>query len=159
MCSMSPGLISRAGLAGSWFHCTRPSSQALAASTRVLKKRAAQSHLSMRTPFIGSSFSSYLNPLAVACYLSGARKSNRKSLLDCYIYHLFSRIWKHFAPTRGYSCRRSVENCATLAVLCHYTIRQSYRWRAKNRPKLASLEVSQFWSFAHAQESSLNSED
>ncbi len=41
---------SRAGLAGWLFEVTRLSSQALEACSRVLKKRAAQSHLSMRVP-------------------------------------------------------------------------------------------------------------
>ncbi len=41
---------SRAGLAGWLFEVMRLSSQALEACSRVLKKRAAQSHLSMRVP-------------------------------------------------------------------------------------------------------------
>src|SRR5438045_2854865 len=51
MRSMSPTLTSRAGFAVTPFDSMRPSSQARAASARVLKNRAAQSHLSMRTPF------------------------------------------------------------------------------------------------------------
>ena len=42
------GTHSRAGLALTPFESMRPSSQAFDASARVLKKRAAQSHLSMR---------------------------------------------------------------------------------------------------------------
>src|SRR5262249_54347231 len=43
---------SRAGLAAWRLHCIRPRPQARAARARVLKKRAAQSHLSMRKPSI-----------------------------------------------------------------------------------------------------------
>src|ERR1051326_1603271 len=46
---MSPTRTSRAGLAGCPLDWIRPSSQALAASARVLKNLAAQSHLSIRT--------------------------------------------------------------------------------------------------------------
>src|SRR5256885_9332390 len=49
---MSPIRTSRAGLAGCPFDCIRPSSEALAASARVLKNLAAQSHLSIRTELI-----------------------------------------------------------------------------------------------------------
>src|SRR5690242_14821754 len=49
---MSPIRTSRAGLAGCPLDCIRPSSQARAASARVLKNLAAQSHLSIRTEFI-----------------------------------------------------------------------------------------------------------
>ena len=48
MSSSSPGFSSRAGLACCPFHLTRPPSTAIAARLRVLKKRATQSHLSMR---------------------------------------------------------------------------------------------------------------
>lgn len=50
MWSMSPMRTSRAGLAARLFEVMRLSSQALEACSRVLKKRAAQSHLSMRVP-------------------------------------------------------------------------------------------------------------
>ena len=50
MWSMSPMWTSRAGLAGCRLERMRWSSQALEACSRVLKKRAAQSHLSMRVP-------------------------------------------------------------------------------------------------------------
>src|ERR1700723_3704687 len=50
ICSMSPIRTSRAGFAGWRLERTRCSSQALEACSRVLKKRAAQSHLSMRVP-------------------------------------------------------------------------------------------------------------
>src|ERR1041385_2855923 len=46
---MSPTWTSRAGLAGCRLDWSRPSSHAREASERVLKNRAAQSHLSMRT--------------------------------------------------------------------------------------------------------------
>src|SRR5579871_6931400 len=49
MRSMSPTWTSRAGLASISLERMRPRSQALEARARVLKKRAAQSHLSMRT--------------------------------------------------------------------------------------------------------------
>src|ERR1700723_1571611 len=49
-CSKSPTRTSRAGLAGWLLERMRWSSQALEACSRVLKKRAAQSHLSMRVP-------------------------------------------------------------------------------------------------------------
>src|SRR2546423_10867972 len=51
---MSPIRTSRAGLAGSPLDWIRPSSQALAASARVLKNLADQSHLSIRTELIPS---------------------------------------------------------------------------------------------------------
>src|SRR5579863_1159482 len=47
--SVWPARTSRAGLASISLQRMRPSSQAFEASARVLKKRAAQSHLSMRT--------------------------------------------------------------------------------------------------------------
>ena len=47
---------SRAGLAGWLFEVMRFMSQALEACSRVLKKRAAQSHLSMRVPVMLSIF-------------------------------------------------------------------------------------------------------
>src|SRR5207244_3894582 len=54
-CNMSPGRTSRAGLEGRPLDAILPSSQARAASERVLKNRAAQSHLSIlileMTPF------------------------------------------------------------------------------------------------------------
>src|SRR5579871_1957915 len=49
---MSPTRISRAGFTGCLLNSMRPSSHARAAIARVLKKRAAQSHLSMRMPVI-----------------------------------------------------------------------------------------------------------
>src|SRR5580658_8430583 len=49
MRSISLTRTSRAGLAWMLFEWMRPSSQAFCASARVLKKRAAQSHLSIRT--------------------------------------------------------------------------------------------------------------
>src|SRR6478752_807118 len=52
MRSMSPTRTSRAGFASISLERMRPMSHALAASARVLKKRAAQSHLSMRTEFM-----------------------------------------------------------------------------------------------------------
>ena len=48
--SVSPMWTSRAGLAGWRLERTRWRSQALEACSRVLKKRAAHSHLSMRVP-------------------------------------------------------------------------------------------------------------
>ena len=50
MWSRSPTWTSRAGLAGWLLERMRFRSQALEACSRVLKKRAAQSHLSMRVP-------------------------------------------------------------------------------------------------------------
>ncbi len=50
MWSMSPTRTSREGLAAVLFEVMRFMSQALEACSRVLKKRAAQSHLSMRVP-------------------------------------------------------------------------------------------------------------
>src|ERR1700677_1149818 len=50
MWSMSPIRTSREGLADCWLEVMRFMSQALDASSRVLKKRAAHSHLSMRVP-------------------------------------------------------------------------------------------------------------
>jgi hypothetical protein len=47
---MSPTRTSREGFAASWFAKIRFKSQALDACSRVLKKRAAQSHLSIRIP-------------------------------------------------------------------------------------------------------------
>ena len=49
MCSLSPARTSRAGLALSPLDRILPRSHAREACARVLKKRAAQSHLSMRT--------------------------------------------------------------------------------------------------------------
>ena len=46
---MSPGRTVLDGLAASPLTCTLPPLQAVAASVRLLKKRAAQSHLSIRT--------------------------------------------------------------------------------------------------------------
>src|SRR3569623_2609385 len=46
--SRSPGVTSRAGLTRSPFNFTRPLSLAWVAKLRVLKKRAAHSHLSSR---------------------------------------------------------------------------------------------------------------
>src|ERR1035441_7112179 len=50
MWSMSPTRTSRAGLARAPLEVVRLISHALEACSRVLKKRAAQSHLSMRVP-------------------------------------------------------------------------------------------------------------
>jgi hypothetical protein len=52
MWSMSPTRTSREGLAAWLFEVMRFMSQALEACSRVLKKRAAHSHLSMRVPVI-----------------------------------------------------------------------------------------------------------
>jgi hypothetical protein len=49
MSSLSPIFTARAGLTLSPLSLTLPSSTAVVASERVLKKRAAHSHLSMRT--------------------------------------------------------------------------------------------------------------
>src|SRR4051794_24737286 len=46
----SPGLTSFAGLTRAPFTCTRPPGTASVAALRVLKKRAAQIHLSTRMP-------------------------------------------------------------------------------------------------------------
>src|ERR1700744_113025 len=53
---MSPARTSREGLAETLFEVMRFMSQALEACSRVLKKRAAQSHLSMRVPVMPSIF-------------------------------------------------------------------------------------------------------
>src|ERR1019366_10146036 len=50
--SSSPTFSSRAGFTGWPRHSTRPSSHAFDAKARVLKKRDAHSHLSIRTPVI-----------------------------------------------------------------------------------------------------------
>src|SRR5579862_4003557 len=51
-CSMSPMRMSREGFTDCPSHSTRPSSQAREAIERVLKNRAAQSHLSILMPVI-----------------------------------------------------------------------------------------------------------
>src|SRR5436305_8604314 len=55
-CSMSPGRTSREGFTGCPLHSTLPNSHAFDASARVLKNRAAQSHLSILTRVIASIF-------------------------------------------------------------------------------------------------------
>src|SRR5881394_1296926 len=49
---VSPARISLDGLTRTSFRCTRPPRTASVAAPRVLKKRAAQSHLSIRTSFM-----------------------------------------------------------------------------------------------------------
>ena len=82
-CSKSPTRTSRAGLAGWLLERMRWSSQALEACSRVLKKRAAQSHLSMRVPVMPSIF--YEERLDGAEHAAREREE-RADKLECASY-------------------------------------------------------------------------
>ena len=84
MWSKSPTRISRAGLAGWLLERMRWSSQAFEACSRVLKKRAAQSHLSMRVPVIPSIF--YEERLDGAEHAAREREE-RADKLECSADH------------------------------------------------------------------------
>src|ERR1700728_1611087 len=100
MFSMSPTRTSRAGLAAWPLEVMRPRSQALEASERVLKKRAAQSHLSMRTLSMVQSAAMHLSfptSTGVNNFIPGAAEAMTR--LYASVLYILDRSFSHVLRT------------------------------------------------------------